>query len=55
MRANRTEESILSRRKCREVTEFNERLFTLLDDMYETGYKAARDKMNEIEAALDID
>ncbi|MCI6444169.1 MAG: patatin-like phospholipase family protein [Clostridia bacterium] len=26
-----------------------------LDDMYETGYKAARDKMNEIEAALDID
>lgn len=26
-----------------------------LDDMYETGYKAARDKMNEIEAALEID
>lgn len=27
-------------KKCREVTEFNERLHTLLDDMYETMKKA---------------
>lgn len=27
-------------KKCREVTEFNDRLFTLLDDMYETMQSA---------------
>lgn len=40
LRIIKTEEDPILRKTSRPVTEFNERLFTLLDDMKETMYKA---------------
>lgn len=40
LRIIKTEEDPILRKKSRPVTEFNDRLFTLLDDMKDTMYKA---------------
>jgi len=40
LRTIKTEENPILRKKSRPVTEFNDRLFTLLDDMKDTMYKA---------------
>ena len=40
LRIIKTEEDPILRKTSRPVTEFNDRLFTLLDDMKETMYKA---------------